>query len=424
MSIIVEGIIMCRNSILFILLFSFSLTYADWLKMNTHPNVYVWDILIHGDTVYTATSNGIYRTTNGGNNWSQRNNGLQNPQAIQCKQIIVAGPNMYTATVDGIYRSTNFSGTWIKKSDGIVIGGGAIYIFAESVYHSGGALVTGTHTGIYRSVNGGDSWTATNVTGSSIRTKGYAVHGGILFAAREVGSNVGSYRSGDNGASWAPFSIQGAGNLPTITFFSDGANLWAGTIDGVWLSTNGGTDWARKSLGLSPDPYSSSIIRVNGILLTSIKFGGSGMYRSLNEGEQWEEFKTGLPFLSSIEKLIVYDDEILAATSNGIYQRNAIEIIGILQISSEVPQKYTLRQNYPNPFNPVTNIVFEIPKASEVRLSVLDVTGRTVDIPFEGKLGAGTYRSDFDGTALASGVYFYRLETESFTETKKMMLVK
>lgn len=406
------------------LILVFSDLNADWLKMNTHPNVYVWDIIIHGDTVYTATSGGIYRTTNNGTNWNQRNNGLLNPQAIQCKQIIASPSGMYIATVDGIYKSTNFSGTWVRKSDGIVVGGGAIYVFAESVYETGGSLVTGTHTGIYRSVNNGNSWTATNITGSSIRTKGYALHGGLLFAAREVGSSIGSYRSADNGASWSPFSIQGTGNLPAITFFSDGANLWAGTIDGVWLSTNSGMDWSRKSNGLSADPYSSSIIRVNGILLTSLKFGGSGMFRSVNDGEEWTEFKTGLPFLTSIEKLILYGDEILAATSSGIFQREANEIIGLIQISSEVPQKYSLQQNYPNPFNPSTNIVFELPRASNVRLSIIDITGKTLAVPFRGNLSAGSYKTYFDGSALSSGIYFYRLETESFTETKKMILVK
>ncbi len=415
---------MCRYIIILIFFICVDAANADWLKMNSHPNLYVWDILIHGDTVYTATSNGIYRTTNNGVNWNQRINGLSNPQAIQCKQIIAAGSNMYIATVDGIYRSTNFSGTWFRKSDGIVIGSGAIYVFAESIYETGGVLITGAHTGIYRSVNNADSWTATNITGSSIKTKGYAMHNGTLFAARESGSNIGSYRSGDNGTTWTPFSIQGTGNLPTITFFSEGGSLWAGTVNGVWLSADNGSSWTRKSTGLSEDPYSSSIIRVNGVLLTSLKFGGSGMFRSVNNGEEWSEFKTGLPLLSSIEKLVLYGNEILAATSSGVYQRDANEIIGIVQISSEIPRDYLLKQNYPNPFNPSTNIVFEIPNKSNVRLSVLDVTGKTIEIPFEGSLSAGSYKAGFMGSQLASGVYFYRLETENFTETKKMILLK
>jgi hypothetical protein len=88
----------------------------------------------------------------------------------------------------------------------------------------------------------------------------------------------------------------------------------------VWLSTNSGASWTEKNTGLSLDPYSSSILRVNGVLLTSLKFGGSGMYRSFNNGDLWLDFKQGLPFLSEINKIIQFNSKILAGTSAGIYQ--------------------------------------------------------------------------------------------------------
>jgi hypothetical protein len=98
--------------------------------------------------------------------------------------------------------------------------------------------------------------------------------------------------------------------------------------------------------------------------------------------------------------------------------------VGINQISSEVPFNYTLNQNYPNPFNPSTKINFALPKSSFVSLKVFDVTGREVANLVNEKLNVGTYAYEFNAGSLTSGIYFYRINADGFTETKKMMLIK
>jgi Secretion system C-terminal sorting domain/Beta-propeller repeat len=90
----------------------------------------------------------------------------------------------------------------------------------------------------------------------------------------------------------------------------------------------------------------------------------------------------------------------------------------------ETPSKYSLSQNYPNPFNPSTNIKFDIPKASFVKLSVYDVSGREVTSMINSELQTGHYEYTFDGSKLTGGVYFYKLQAGDFVETKKMILVK
>ncbi len=97
---------------------------------------------------------------------------------------------------------------------------------------------------------------------------------------------------------------------------------------------------------------------------------------------------------------------------------------GIEPISGNTPDKFSLSQNYPNPFNPVTNINFSLPAAGNVKLIVFDMTGREVAVLINGQYSAGSYKVDYNASSLASGVYFYRLETESFTDVKKMMLIK
>ena len=98
--------------------------------------------------------------------------------------------------------------------------------------------------------------------------------------------------------------------------------------------------------------------------------------------------------------------------------------IGINQISNEVPDGFSLSQNYPNPFNPVTRIKFNIAKESSVSITVFDVLGRHISTLVNEKLAAGSYETEWSAVNMPGGVYFYKIETDDFTETKKMMLVK
>ena len=98
-------------------------------------------------------------------------------------------------------------------------------------------------------------------------------------------------------------------------------------------------------------------------------------------------------------------------------------LTGITKISSEVPGEFSLSQNYPNPFNPSTTIKFDIPKAGNVLLKIYDITGKEVYLINDFK-AAGQYETTFDASNFASGVYYYKLESGSFTETKKMVLIK
>ena len=92
--------------------------------------------------------------------------------------------------------------------------------------------------------------------------------------------------------------------------------------------------------------------------------------------------------------------------------------------SGELPTKFSLQQNYPNPFNPSTIIKFELPKASHVNLSVFDILGCEVGVLVNERRGAGVHEVKFDGSNLASGVYFYRLQAGDYVASKKMLILK
>jgi peptide deformylase len=83
-----------------------------------------------------------------------------------------------------------------------------------------------------------------------------------------------------------------------------------------------------------------------------------------------------------------------------------------------------LEQNYPNPFNPVTKISYSIPRSSKVVLKVFDVSGREVATLENSERAAGIHQVTFDAHHLASGVYYYRLVSDGFVQTKKIVLTK
>jgi hypothetical protein len=103
--------------------------------------------------------------------------------------------------------------------------------------------------------------------------------------------------------------------------------------------------------------------------------------------------------------------------------------VGLKQIGTEIPKEFSLYNNFPNPFNPITKINFNIPSlirrgAGVVLLKIYDILGREVTTLVNEKLNPGKYEAEFDGSNYASGVYYYKLETEYYTKTKKMVLLK
>jgi hypothetical protein len=97
---------------------------------------------------------------------------------------------------------------------------------------------------------------------------------------------------------------------------------------------------------------------------------------------------------------------------------------GVEEHQTTIPLIYELGQNYPNPFNPTTNIKFKLPVRSGVRLVLMNVLGQEVKVIAAGSYEAGSHTVTLDASSLASGVYFYKLQTEKFSDAKKLVLIK
>lgn len=164
---------------------------------------------------------------------------------------------------------------------------------------------------------------------------------------------------------------------------------------------------------------------------------------STNRGESWtppefvtdrDSFPIGykaacLTSDGSVAVNYEVSDTIMGLGIRTVYFRKRQSPIGINTIGNDVPQDFILFQNYPNPFNPVTKIKFDIPAEGKgntvnVKLIIYDVLGRELTTLVNEQLNPGVYEVNFDGRNYPSGVYFYQLYTGSFTETKKMILLK
>ena len=100
------------------------------------------------------------------------------------------------------------------------------------------------------------------------------------------------------------------------------------------------------------------------------------------------------------------------------------EMVSVNEPIGGLPTVFGLERNYPNPFNPSTTIRFELPRSSEVRMGVFDMLGREVSVLVNERKDAGVHEVKFDGSRLASGVYFYRLRAGDFVQTRKLILVR
>ena len=125
--------------------------------------------------------------------------------------------------------------------------------------------------------------------------------------------------------------------------------------------------------------------------------------------------------------IITWEDGRVAPSSDIYASRvsSAATVNAVVEHSkTTLPTGYALGQNYPNPFNPTTVIEFSIPERTSVDLRLYDLLGNEVRVLIDKEMPAGNYKLSFDGRSLSSGTYFYRLTTDRFVQTRKLLLVK
>lgn len=315
----------------------------------------------------------IWKTTDGGNLWFLQ----KETEAQELYACYFTDKNTgYAAGYPGIILKTTDGGnTWNKQVSGITTLIKRIKFpdpetgYAASSYDNGSAI-------ILKTTNAGVTWTSKSLAAGDVND--------IHFIDSETGWAIGSngtvYNTTNGGSSWQ-LQYSDMYNALWAVFFSDKHNGWVSGYGGNLLHTsNGGSTWEVQ------------------------RSGTSGQLNSLYFIDQYTGWAAGTYV-------------ILKTTNGGV--TFAAEDKG-----SEIPEQYFLSQNYPNPFNPSTKINYSLPEGSNVQIKIYDVIGNEIKILVDGYESAGSHDVNFDAGNLSSGVYFYRIQAEKFTITKKMVLVR
>jgi photosystem II stability/assembly factor-like uncharacterized protein len=397
-----------------------------WTRLNALPNQgYIYATRVFGNTIFVATDSGLYRETLPDTTWQLSSSGL--PANAQVVNFAESGSTLF-ANIDGasVYVSQDSGASWQSLNDGFPNG-----ISVQLLHAQNGFLFATTSDGIFvRAIDESKAAITYTVAAGwnmvSAPLMPPSTETAILFPG--AGSPAFLYQGGYvisdpllwGAGYWIKFS-----NADTFLFLGDGLSS---------LTIPVSLDW--NMIGSISEPiHVDSIGSDPAGLVTSSFFDytpGSGysIADSIKPAKGYwvKANQSGSLFLNSSTTAanrinIIHTDELPPPPPDGNgYSNNSI-----------IPSEFTLEQNYPNPFNPSTNFEFHIPlnppsegghRGMYVSLKIFDVLGREVATLVNEALQPGTYNVAWDAGTIPSGVYYYKLQTEKFTQTKKLLLAR
>jgi hypothetical protein len=408
-AVLVFSVLMTCNSLL-----------AQWTQINTNlGSLQITGVARVGTTIYASTSDkGLFSSTNNGDTWSvySDNGTLPSLNVNGLDGDIMAGAGLFIYTTSGmasfqtsvpvyvppfeltranksitLYRQyqsptrrrivgtkssgifyTDDDNTWIE---GTGIPAGASKNITGFMCQDISVLAyVGTENGAFMSTDRGGSWAAANtgLTGGALKINNMY----SIFALTGNGLYYGSLTAFTG---WGPI-------IPTGDYRTCTANI--ATMDYYFFGNNVATSINLQTMAIAAIPLTG----ISGGAITSALFYGANIFVGT---------ETGGVFRAPI-----------SGFATGVNERIAL------------PHNFQLSQNYPNPFNPATTISFSLPSKSYVSLKIFDALGREVSVLVSEEMTAGTYSKEWNAHSLPSGVYFYRLSAGSFSETKKLILLR
>ncbi len=324
---------------------------------------------VSGQNIFAGTdyAGGVYLSTNGGVSWVQRSNGLPvNGVGFipPVRSLAELGGYLYASVQDaGIYRSSDYGANWVLANSGLRTQG-----YAGQMLVANGRLLAATFDGLFQTTNNGVSWTPVFTRYPTfMNVRAIAATDNQLFVSASCGrwacDTVAIYRTTNQGTSWfqanTPFQY-------AYNFVSRPGELYACTGSGIYLSTDNGVSWLSRSNGLPNYPvndvafHSATLVAALGEYFAQGNYGGvftstdggiswsaaglsnqfmravassgnyilasatnffasSGMYRTSNYGQTWEQVTSGLPSNVFVLSFLNRGDAVYAATSRGVY---------------------------------------------------------------------------------------------------------
>ena len=388
-----------------------------------NPSVTVSGSVVH--VVWQDDRNGnteIYykRSIDEGGSWEADTRLTNNASSSVSPSVTVSGPAVHVVWFDNrdgneeIYykRSLDFGGSWgtdirmtnnsaISRNPSVTASGSAAHVVWEDnregnweIYYKGS---------IDEGVNWDPDTRLTNNTANSwypsVSSSGSDVH--IVWSDDRDGNLEIYYKGSINkGVNWDAdtrlTNNSAASRTPSVSVSGQAVHV-------VWDDRRGGASgeiYYKRSTDAGVSWIADTQLTVNFASQNpSVSVSGSAVY------VVWKDYRDGNWEIYSKQN----------PTGNPV---------GIINISSEIPNEFSLGQNYPNPFNPATKIKFALHNKSFANLVIYDGLGREVETIVNEQLNAGSYEADWNASNFPSGVYFYKLTTGDFSKTNKMLLIK
>jgi photosystem II stability/assembly factor-like uncharacterized protein len=405
-----------KTFIYFILFLFPSLSFSQWITQNSSTSTNLKSVyFIDENTGWACGLDLVLKTTDSGVSW--------NSQSLSGEFQSVFFINSSTGFLVGnsgiFYQSINGGVSWedISISSNINL--------TSLNFSSGIGIVTGFGNIILKSVDSGNNWNSISQNFDYDFFSSFILDQNNFYV---VGSEGSVIKTTDGGTSWIDLTFGMVNPFFTVQFINQNTGWIIGCCGMYFKTTDAGNSWTEEFyLTEGYTIHSSQFINEN----TGWIAADAGIiFRTTNSGESWYSQLTNTAFdLSSI--FMLNENTGWAAGSSGTILKTTNgggtgTPINIQNISEGIPDNYYLYQNYPNPFNPTTNIRFSLPVSQLIELKVFDLTGKEVAILVNEVLNAGEYIFQFSANnyQLTSGIYFYRLEINNFTQTKKLVLLK
>ncbi len=402
---------------------SLRVSFSQWVDQVSGVTTSINSIsAVDNNFVWVCGASGkVLRTTNGGTAWTQ----VTSPNASLTFYHIWATDSM-TALAAGsnantfVYKTTNGGATWTQT---FTQTGGFINAITQRVTPDQLLMVGNPVAGKW------SVWESTDY-GSSWDTSFYPIQAGTetgfnncLYLHPQLFAWFGTNNSRlykRSGMGYTTHLIPALASSMSV-WFNDGINgMTGGSV--MLMTTDGGGTWNTLTA-----PGTGNIVGITGAALDWWYCRGPGIFHSTNGGTSWVTDFTAPSGTYNYLAMARGGSSMWAVRNNGGISRS-LGPIGIIPITSEVPEKFSLKQNYPNPFNPTTKIRFDIPllnkKGSGVVLKVYDILGREITTLVNEKLQPGIYSVEWNASDLSSGIYLYKLQAGTDEQTKKMILLK
>jgi photosystem II stability/assembly factor-like uncharacterized protein len=407
---------------------------VKWSAQSTLPtaSTLYGGCFVDDNTAFLVGGNGtMLRTTDGGATW---NTPIGDFAGVEFHGIAFADADSGTAVGNflGSFRTTDAGASWVWQN--------SVIRYTYAVCFPGSRIGYVAGNGIGKTTDGGATWVR--------QTKGPTL-AAVCFTDTNTGTAVGTFimlRTTDGGVNWTemPGMTNYVFNDVSFTDANTGTAVgWDGTSCCIIRTTDGGATWTNQPSGLPGVPINPLLNAVrfadantgivvgqtNGIgeLDTPAGYPLSVILRTTNGGSTWiQDPFTSYNELFGVSSLNAhtwmafgYGGTILRTDNGGLTSIKVDPPPG-----TTIPAYVALLQNYPNPFNPSTTIRYSLPHQTRVTLAVFNILGQQVAILQNGDQDAGFHEVRFDGSRLASGLYFYRIQAGEFVQTKSSLLLK